>query len=373
LPRILSILFFLAPVLWAENAVVEKRKSPLALMPEGSVFRDVLVPRYGEKRNLIGEMKVETMTLLDSTRARGENVSVRFFHDDLSPRGIVNLKNAFYYFEESRLIADEAVKIMTDRLLAHGSGLVYSFQNGEGFLRGPADTRISSPRPAPFMNVKPTIAASLLGLWLAPAPLIAHPHPDAKKESEGISKAALTFLESSGMKVDFSKQPEPKPLEISPSASDTVITCEGGMYFDADEGVLVYLKDVQVSDPRFALKGAQQLKVFFEKKEAKPEKKSSSAMGSFGDVRKIIAEGAVVIDQKSVDGKEPIQASGRELIYDIQSKEITISGGFPWVKQGTYYARAKQADLSMRILESGSFSTKGPWEVGGTLEQKKPD
>jgi hypothetical protein len=93
-------------------------------------------------------------------------------------------------------------------------------------------------------------------------------------------------------------------------------------------------------------------------------------MGNFGDVQKIVAEGAVLIDQKAVGGKEPIQASGRILTYNIPTGEIIIHGGYPWVKQGTYYARAKEPNLTLRLLTSGSFSTQGNWEMGGNMNLK---
>ena len=151
------------------------------------------------------------------------------------------------------------------------------------------------------------------------------------------------------------------------------------MYFDADEGILVYLGNVKVTDPRFSLSGAQQVKIFFEKKPEKKQAvkkegqknvKASAGMGNFGDVQKIVAEGAVQIDQKGVGGKQPVQASGRILTYNISSGEIIIHGGYPWVKQGTYFARAKEPDLTLRLLNNGSFSTQGYWEMGGNLNIK---
>ena len=42
------------------------------------------------------------------------------------------------------------------------------------------------------------------------------------------------------------------------------------MYFDSDEGVFVYLKNVRVTDPRFTMSGANELKVFLGKKPEKP-------------------------------------------------------------------------------------------------------
>lgn len=412
LPRLLSILLLAAPALCAQDAATGAKKNPISLLPDGSVLKGVLLPRYDAERNLVGDLKAETMTLIDSERIQGENVLIRFFNPDRSLRGKVALKNALFDQVKSRLSAKEPVKITTDRFVANGTGLVYAFQNGEGFLRGPANTWISAP-PTTAMNTNPLANAALIALCLAPSPLIAVPPAFVSDDelaaikAEAVSvgpvieklnasaqtaltedirngdkatAAALTFINTSGLDAGTTAEPEEraeaKPLEIKPGPDNTLITCDGGMYFDADEGVLVYLKNVTVKDPRFDLKGADQLKVFFEMKpedkkpDGKKPKKASGAMANFGDVSKLIAEGAVVLNQKSVDGKEPVQASGRVLTYDIRTGEIIIHGGYPWVRQGTYFARAKQPDLTLRLLNSGSFSTQGNWEMGGNLNLK---
>ena len=257
------------------------------------------------------------------------------------------------------------------------------------------------------MNAHP-ISAAFVALCLAPVPLVAVPPafvseeeiaaleadaasalPEADSraaeteaelksdvaQGEKASAAALTFINTSGIEtVAEEPKAEAKPLEVNPGPEDTVITCDGGMYFDTDEGVLVYLKNVKVTDPRFTLSGANQLKVFFEQKPEKEPKeaedKAPAAMGNFGDVRKLVAEGAVLINQKGVGGKEPVNASGRVLTYDVPAGEIIIHGGYPWVKQGAYYARAKEPNLTLRLLNDGSFSTQGAWEMGGNLNLK---
>ncbi len=163
---------------------------------------------------------------------------------------------------------------------------------------------------------------------------------------------------------------EAKPLDIKPGPGDTVIDCDGGMFFDANEGVLVYLKNVRVTDPRFTLSGASELKIFFDKKPDEPKAKEEKGVGptaNFGDVKKLIATGAVRILQKSVGGKEPVEASGGLLTYNIKNGEIIISERFPWVKQGKIYAIAKEPNLTLRLLNDGSFSTEGNWQMGGNL------
>jgi lipopolysaccharide export system protein LptA len=182
---------------------------------------------------------------------------------------------------------------------------------------------------------------------------------------------------------------------VKPEPTDTVIHCEGGMYFDPDEGVLVYLKNVTVKDPRFNLSGANELKVFFGKKPPKEESKNAATTdgtgekpakedpaksvfgggvgANFGDVERIVATGAVLLDQKPAkEGDEPIQASGAIFSYNIKADQVIISGGYPWVVKGKQRLRAKEPNLNLRISpKAGSFVTEGDWETIFNLEQKK--
>ena len=90
------------------------------------------------------------------------------------------------------------------------------------------------------------------------------------------------------------------------------------------------------------------------------------------DVERIVATGAVRILQKQTEaGKQPVEASGAIFSYHPATGEIVLSGGYPWVKQGTNFMRAKQPNLSLRIHKNGSFVTEGNWDMGGTLNQKR--
>ena len=203
------------------------------------------------------------------------------------------------------------------------------------------------------------------------------------------SKAAAAFLVQADLPAvsTVDAAAVAKPLDIKSDPNDTVINFEGGMYFDPDEGVLVYLKNVTVKDPRFDLSGANELKVFFGKKPAKETKdqpepsksgKPNSGFGgdfgaNFGEVERIVATGVIVLNQKPTDAsKEPIKASGATFSYNLQADQILISGGFPWVLQGNRFLRAMEPNLLLRISPAaGSFITDGHWEMGGKIEQKK--
>ena len=203
------------------------------------------------------------------------------------------------------------------------------------------------------------------------------------------SKAAAAFLVQADLPAVSTADAAAvsKPLDIKSGPKDTVINFEGGMYFDPEQGVLVYLKNVTVKDPRFDLSGANELKVFFGKKPAKEPKdqpepsKSDKPKGgfggdfgaNFGEVERIVATGAIVLNQKPTDAtQEPIKASGATFSFNLKADQILISGGFPWVIQGNRFLRAMEPNLLLRISpEAGSFTTDGHWEMGGNIEPKK--
>jgi len=393
-------------------ASVDAKTNPISLLPSGSVLKGVLLPRYDEDRNLVGDLKAEVMTLIDADRVNGENVLIRFYKPDRSLRGKVKLQNATFDQSKSLLYANEPAEITNDNLVARGSGLVYAFQEGRGFLRGPATTWISPTQLSTSMRTSPTTRAAIVALYLASPVISAAPPKFVTEEelaaikaeaepmrprvdeanrsaqaqlsedraaAEKASETARSFVKASKIKTIATEEPaeteEAAPLEVNPGPEDTVIKCEGGMYFDSEEGVLVYLKNVTVTDPRFNLSGASELKVFFDKPEPKEkpatEKEESGGLGptaNFGDVKKLVASGAVKILQKSVGGKDPVEASGAILTYDVPKGEIIINGGYPWVKQGSYYARAKQPNLTLSLLNNGDFSTQGEWEMGANLK-----
>ena len=391
------------------------------MLPDGSKLHSVMFPRYDKNHCLIGVLKARDMTLVNIDTISGETVSIEFFNVDHSPRGRVDLSKAVFDQAKGIIESKDPVIMHSDRINAIGTGLYYAFDQGEGFLLGPATTWIQKPTATTMnSNNPPPPSTALFGMALLTLPLAATPPPavttgehaaiqaDAvsmvpvanrsatlvrtelakdTRDATAAAAAANKFVAQAGLaEVDAEPPAEEKPLSVKPGPNDTVITCDGGMYFDADEGMFVYFKNVRVEDPKFALSGAKELKIFLEKKPASAAKKpattpdktagkdpSELAFGSkFGEVERIVANGAVRILQKQpAQGKEPIEASGAICTYRPKTGQIILSGGYPWVKQGTTFMRAKQPNLNLRILKTGSFVTEGNWDMGGNLEQKR--
>lgn len=388
-------------------------------LPDGSRLKGVMLPRYDENRKLVGVLKAQTITLVNEEQMAGDVVSIEFFNDDQTPRGRIDLAKATLYQKKNLLTAKESVKIKSDRMTASGTGLHYAFERGEGFLMGPATTTIETPTETTMNTKNPSLRAtavlgmSLLTLSAAPPPEITAAEkaatrkdaismaPVAQKageearaamkidaaDSETASKAAAAFLVQADLPPIPAEDTDPvpaPPVDLAPGPGRTVIKCDGGMYFDADEGVLVYLKNVTVTDPRFDLSGANEVKVFFGKKPEKkpkagdpPAKEDKNKIGGkigagFGDVERIVATGAVLIEQKAADGKDPIRASGRLFTYNIKADQVVISGGSPWVVNGKQALRATQPGDFLRLSpKAGTMRAEGHWTTILNLEEKK--
>ncbi len=400
----------------ASSPEARKKLPAVGLLPDGSELKGVMLPRYDENHQLIQVLKAKKMILVNDEQIAGETVSIEFFNPDQTPRGRIDLTKAVYYQIRGILEAKEPVVIHSDRLTANGSGLYYAFDQGEGFLLGPATTTIHAPTET-TMNTpsSPLRTTAMIGMSLLTQPLVAAPpsaitaaeksaiQTDAASKasaaapadattreelqtsitaSQAADGAAQAFLTNNQLPVPAASAPAAPatPLSVTPGPEDTVIKCDGGMYFDADEGVLVYMKNVTVTDSRFDLSGANELKVFFTKKPEEAPKKEKPASsnqgfgdvgGNFSEVDRIVATGAVRFLQKNpTDNKPPIEASGAIFSYQVKSGQIILSGGYPWVKQGTSFMRASEPNLHLRIQKSGSFVTEGNWTMGGNLNQK---
>ena len=389
------------------------------LLPDGSELMNVILPRYDESRRLDSVMSAKAMTIVSAGEIAGDMVSVLFYNSDQTQRGRVDFVKAVFNQQKGLLTTKEPVHLQSDRMSTRGGGLYYSIAESKGFMLGPVTTHLQAPPTETTMHApkSPLRATAVLGVSLLTQSLVAAPPKPltaaetAAIQADAASKAAATTAAQAGARnslendvagaatlskdaatfvtqadlpaVSTNTVPAPtKPLEIQSGPNDTLIHCEGGMYFDADEGVMVYLKNVTVKDPRFNLSGANELKIFFEKKPAKVaneqalEKATPGPKGSpgpgFGEVKRIVATGAVRIEQKAEPGKDPIHASGAIFSYNVKADQIILSGGYPWYTQGTTFMRAKEPNLTIRMSpKTGSFVTEGVWEMGGNLESKK--
>jgi len=400
------------------------RKIPaISVLPDGSELEGVVLPRYDQELRLTGSLRADKLTLVSPEKIQGDNILITMI-DPARPDIPTQITLGSAVLDQVRRIvrAEEDVTIHSARFTATGTALHLAFEEGRGYVSGPASTVIlAPPKTAMHMPVNshhPRLATVALGVVVATSAMVqARPpavsadelaglHRDAasiaakvetqnKESSEGvaataklsgeISEAARTFLINQVL--DPGEAPpatpdreEAKPLEIEATPEDTRILSDGGFYFDAEEGILVYLENVRVLDSRFTLDGVDELKIIFAEKpesktvEGNPKSEDDGPASGFaagvGEIERIIATGRVRFNQRQTqDRKPPVEASGALFNYDVAKGEIILSGGYPWVRQGGYYARALQPDLNLRIRRDGSFVTEGNWDTGQNIRR----
>jgi len=202
------------------------------------------------------------------------------------------------------------------------------------------------------------------------------------------------------------------------------VECDGGLYFDSDTGVLAYLKNVRLTEPRFSLTCSHQLKVFLEqkpkkpssrptkkldksgteksttpksamakvletnqptdikaqtsspkpeksaKKHAKADKAKDKSLSSFNGLKRIIASGNVKVTQKDEAGKLFI-ATAETASYDGKTGEMILRGGRPRLQQSAnQYLQADAPRQYIRIQKNGKLVTSpGKWSMQMTTKK----
>jgi len=417
-----ALLVFAAPGLHAEDALLPRgKKIPgFEIFKEGGELIDVMIPRYNAQRQLLGVLKAKSVTMVNEWQLESDGVLIEFFHPDGSLRGRIELEKAYMNQEVRMLTGTGPVKLRSDDLDASGHGLIHSAVSGQTFLLGPTVTRYRQPVKN-AMNSNPTLpfhTAALLGMSLLAAPAQAPAAADAvapvdpaiqqaaaettrKELGTSLSEAAAAsrrmteFLDEAARSNAQTVQAEPgpvhepadAPLELVPDIEETLITSTNGFFLDPENSVLVYLGDVRVKNPQLTLTGANDLKVFFDKKPPKPpaegdepegeedekEESAGNPFGNFGDANRIVATGAVKIRVTPEDG-DPIEASGAILSYSLADEQLILSGGFPWVQRqgedGKMTLFAQEPNLSLRIdIKKGQVVTEGNWSTGLPLKR----
>jgi hypothetical protein len=197
----------------------------------------------------------------------------------------------------------------------------------------------------------------------------------------------------------------PAGEDFDPGPGGTKVLCDGGMYFDTAKGVLVYLKNIRLTDPRFDLECRDELKVFLAKKPEKPAAAGAPATGTangapapepappapppaapetgsadadgvaaadstkllggdFGDIDRLMATGGVKVTRKDPQG-QPIIATAETAVYERTSGDVILRGGLPIVRKGKDYLRALEPGLYIRLYANGDvFTQPGKWETG---------
>lgn len=460
------------------------------LMPDGGILKNVLIPQYDRNLVLTatlraGEMEIFVEKAEDGVQIRqidALRVNLDFLNPDRSPKGAIAMSKARYDAKKQLLTSDEPVSLVSDDLTAEGSSLVYDLKGTRGFLRGPvtATTLIDQSTSMNTQPVRQVIAAGAAAMIAAsiplpaqetlPAPTIAERIAEARlspeelarisKDSETRRPLVKTATDQGNAKLEEATQRSEQATAtmadffraaamtallaepLSPAASDsndvprpnvptdptkTRITSDDGAFFDSEIGLLIFLKNVVVRDPRFSLTGADEVKVFFDsqketeaaraklmakikakadakakaegKDPAPPESDTEAPSGDteppaadgkpeparkekagltdakFGEPNKIIATGTVVVEYQSEKKDDPpLTASARTVIYDLKKEEFILRGGSPWILRDGQVSSVPGNDAYIVIQKDGSFVTgNGGIDAQMDIQDKKKE
>lgn len=366
----------------------------LELLMEGSILQQVLIPRYDVQRRLESSLQAEHLEMIDRKTIDAREVTIRFFHPDARPKARIELETA-RLSNERFLRSRDPVAIVADNLDATGRGLVYDLRESRGLLTGPATARFATepltamhpalPQPR-GLGALSLIAASALHAQQTPpldesqrtgldrlsvsragevaqaAGESAERLASADRQSAQADQTLDDFLREAAVNLPAGPTPDlstkvadPEVPQVEGLAS---IRAAEAIYFDSEggtgeqgSGLLTFLRDVEVDHPQFTLVGADEMKVFFERSADAPASDDASeedGAGDFGEPRRIIATGTLVIESTGdgSDGVRSFKASGRQLVYDLQTQEMILRGGQPWVISD---------DVNGRILEPDGY------------------
>jgi hypothetical protein len=447
----------------------------LDILPEGSILRRVRLPRYDKDFNPTSLLSADKLTVLGRSRIEGEGINIELYDEHGSVQAQTKMRHAIYNQADSTIHATEAIYIEGKSYLASATGLIFHWQTKRGFLLGPASTlfQTSQPdkttsmqlrRPHPTLTNTCALASTLLTLTtsimavppprLTPAQLeemdrltaptskqIQRHQEETKRtltQDTKLAKAAdatmTPFLKSIGQGALLVQSTPPTAIKPptagtppatppatppgkekdpkKPAETTLRVECDGGLYFDSDTGILAYLKNVRLTEPRFKLSCSHELKVFLEQKTKKDgektgkatgkktvgkttltpadkadkadkatpadkskaekaTKKKDKSLGSFGGLKRIIASGNVKVTQKDDNGKLFI-ATGETASYDAKTGEMILRGGRPRLQQSAnQYLEAVSPGQYIRIYKNGKLVTSdGKWVMQMTT--KKP-
>ncbi|GAA5484635.1 hypothetical protein [Haloferula sargassicola] len=389
----------------------------MEMLVDGSILEKVLIPRYDDQDRLISTLRADKLVLIDKNHIDATTARIRFYHEDETPRGSIDLASA--ELENADILrSGEPVTIRSDDFEAHGTGLVFQLRKSRGLLLGPATATFMMPEKSKetSMNRRTPLlsAAGALMLVTAPVPaqtedarlspeeiegmnrlaVSAEPEMEAKEgaaaagieEAEvqltGADKSLKTFLAKASVDLPEGSTPDlqktvPAP-DPQPFAKPAKVTAKDGIFVDSQKGVMVLLKDVTFDHPDFKLQGADEVKVFF------PDKPQNGNGGAkkddlkidFGKPSKVVAVGTLVLEKKATgEDNRQGKASGRQMIYDVDNDTFIIRGGQPWAITQGFSGRVTDPDGYIIFnIKTGDASAVGTTETlleGENLKRKQ--
>ncbi len=392
---------------FVEDEVKKPEPTPdFGLMPTGSVLRRLKLPRYSKENKLEQVATINQLTIISETELDARDMEIQMLDEKGERVGHAEVK-----FATINKIS-KAVKVVDDFHFEHTNysidsrGLLFNLQEQRGIFFGPVKTTFKRPvsQVNNFHKTLPSLAAMLI---LPTSSLIAEPAPPSAEEIAKIesaaqpskeidhdeptdaiikrneeqskaAKEALTdFIKSAAPEIQTivqndapaatadAEKKEPAEEPVKSTASQATITCDGGMFMDAEKGIIVYRKNVNIDaemvDKKnqrtpFSLDCDDEMKIFLRKKEKAKNKDGKGSIGDieFSEVKEAIATGNAIVRMKDTKkGGPDLVARAEEVFYDGASQSFILRGGRPSIQQGTQSVKALKEGLTIRVSNEG--------------------
>ena len=178
-----------------------------------------------------------------------------------------------------------------------------------------------------------------------------------------------------------SAAPDPEEAFISKTPAENLysVDCDGDLYFDMEDGVLVFMKNVRIRNPSLSMDCADHLKIYAEfapkkhgdKKpsERKKEKEKEKAVEKEGDkpqvalpnggnfdynsIKTVAASGNVRIRYTNKQG-ETSNAQADKITYNAKTGEIILTGA-PVIVTPDAIVKNPNKDGFIRVYPNGSM------------------
>ena len=218
---------------------------------------------------------------------------------------------------------------------------------------------------------------------LAPIPSAPLTEDGEKALSASNAQDAEVDEQLNGFRQKYNVSIHATPAEVTTAPSDsatektdkgtpTEITYDDGLYFDMEQGLLVYMKNVHVRNPEFSLDCTGPLKIYLQYVEKKGKKKPSDRRKEegkeidksgpvlpndgnfdFNSIKKVTASGNVVLRYTDKDGNL-CTAKAEKATYDANTGEIILAGNYPSLSRGGSIFKSKTRNGFIRVYGNGN-------------------
>jgi hypothetical protein len=430
-------LISLAHLLLYQSGFSEAQSDLLARLPNGTMLNGVRIPRYDENLKLVALIKTNVIEKISDEEFKLTGLHIQ--QHNLFTTGSAEFDLAQGILNPKTRVITSRSKVKASSVEHHlqANGILYDSNTQQGVLNGPLQASLSlppkvtqkdppkvtektEPKVVTQAAIKPEInpaedavlSSGVTGLPFSPseenlqalekwktdelrienaiAPINQQYLSKLNGEQDPLIQSFFAKHQLTTENIQLISQPGEIIQEIKQGENMLNISCEGGMFYDAPNALMSYMKNVKIRETRLSIDCSKELRIFGTKVEEKDdkrdekkvEKKDEKKKNRLG-IDKIIAVGNVEFSakQEGDDGKIRSLKGNADIVEFNYTTGVTIlKGGKPsiFIQQGeTSVKHSCISDEQWIIIQkNGSFAVDGGVKqvIEGldSLEKKDP-